>query len=69
MRRLGLQIERRCGRGEVGREFALMHIDADADHCVGQPFGVGSCLNQNAAGFARADQEIVGPAQVDMRGR
>ena len=42
-----------------------MNIDADADNCVGQAFGFETCLNKNAAGFARADEQIVGPAQVD----
>ena len=35
-----------------------MHVDPDADHhrhCVGQAFGLDLCLNENAAGFARAD--------------
>ena len=42
-----------------------MHINTDADYCVGQALGFEICLNKNAAGFAWADEQIVGPAQVD----
>ena len=44
----------------------MVHVDPDPHHCVRQTLGVGSCFNQNAPGLARANQEIVGPAQIDL---
>ena len=43
-----------------------MYVDADAEHYfVGWAIGLCRSLSKNAAGFARTDEEIVGPAQVD----
>ncbi len=48
--------------GGNARWCTLMPIPS---YCVGQAFGVGSCLDENASGLARADEKIVGPAEID----
>ena len=55
----------RGGRGAKGRiEGLLVDVDADADdgigHCAGFCFG----LNEDAARFARTEEQVVGPAQI-----
>ena len=67
MRLAGFQIQRSCGRGQVGSKVALMDVDADADHGKCNRAGLGLRFDQDAAGLARADQQIVGPAQIDRR--
>ena len=45
-----------------------MHVDPNPHHhhhCVGQTFGLRDCLDEDATGFARADEQIVGPAEID----
>jgi hypothetical protein len=42
-----------------------MDVDADADDSVGDLVRFGARFDEDAAGFARADEQIVGPAEVD----
>ena len=46
-----------------------MHIDTDADDGKGQHVAFGLGLDQDPARLATAEQQIVGPAQIDTRAR
>src|ERR1035438_295754 len=43
-----------------------MYIDADADDCEGYGVGLGVRFDQDAADFAGADEEVVGPTEVGV---
>jgi hypothetical protein len=48
-------------------KLALMHVDADAHDGKGNRAGHGLRFDQDAACLASADQQIVGPAQIDRK--
>src|SRR5579871_4494521 len=60
-----VQRGRRCGK--TGVEGTLVHVDANADDGVSHAgiFKLG--LDEDAAGFAFAEQQVVGPPQVDSK--
>ena len=54
-----MRAERGGFRSQLGREFGLIHIDADA----GDGFAIDQ-LNQDAGAFLPVEHEIVGPAEI-----
>ena len=55
-------------RRQARRETPLVHVDSDAHDCKREPTVLLDLrLNQDAARFAWADQQIVRPAQVDAQ--
>ena len=59
--------ERRGDVGEIGGHLRLVDVDADADDGVVDAVGLGVHLGEDAAEFAAADEQIVGPADVRKR--
>jgi len=65
----GLDAKRSADVGEFGGHFGLVHIDADADDGVMDAVGFGVHFGENAGKFPATEEEVVGPADVEVVGR
>ena len=61
------EVQGDCRRRKSRIKRALVHIDADADDDPGNIVAVRFRFDQNAAGFEIADEDVIGPAQVDLQ--
>src|SRR4029077_6784156 len=60
-----LDAKRRADVGKLGWHFRLVHIDADANNGVMDAVGLGVHFGEDAGKFSTAEEEIVGPADVE----